>query len=87
MLASHVELSDQEARSALIARITARRKLLEAMAQWALSNDLEELSNDEEEDLKALAQLPGDNLIVSARRGCCWPIGNLRNGSRSVSWP
>lgn len=61
MSASLVALSDQQARSALVARITARRQLLEAMAQCASSKDLAVLADDDEEDLKALAQLPGDN--------------------------
>ena len=62
MSASLVALSDRHARSALVARITARRQLLEAMAQCASSKDLDVLADDDEEDLKALAQLPGDNL-------------------------
>ena len=62
MSASLVAQSDQHARSALVARITARRQLLEAVAQCASSKDLDVLADDDEEDLKALAQLPGDNL-------------------------
>ena len=62
MSASLVAQSDQHARNALVARITARRQLLEAVAQCASSKDLDMLADDDEEDLKALAQLPGDNL-------------------------
>jgi hypothetical protein len=49
---------DQELRSAIIGRLTARRELLEAMSGWASTKDLEALVDDEEEDLKALARLP-----------------------------
>ena len=62
MLASTAELSDHAARRALVSRITARRALLEAMAEWASRKDLEELADDEEEDLKALARMPVGNL-------------------------
>ncbi len=62
MSASLVAQSDQHARSALVARITARHQLLEAVAQYASSKDLDVPTDDDEEDLKALAQLPGDNL-------------------------
>jgi hypothetical protein len=55
-------LSCKNPRSALISRITARRELMEAMVGWASTKDLEELTDDEEEDLKALARLPVDSL-------------------------
>ncbi len=59
---SLVALSDPDAWGALVARITARRQLLEVMAQCASRKDLDVLADDDEKDLKALAQLPGDNL-------------------------
>lgn len=62
MSASPVAQYDRHARSALVARITARRQLLEAVAQCASSKDLDVLADDDDEDLKALAQLPGDTL-------------------------
>lgn len=54
--------SEHRERNTLVARIKARRELLETMAHWASGDDLEQLANDEEEDLKSLAALPGDNL-------------------------
>jgi len=62
MSTSTAELYDHSARSALVSRITARRELLEAMAEWASRKDLEQLADDEEEDLKALARMPVGNL-------------------------
>lgn len=62
MSASHAPLSDRAARSALVSRITARHQLLEAMAGSASIEDLDELADDEEEDLKALARLPVNNV-------------------------
>ena len=53
---------DQEPRSALVDRIKARRELMEAMAGWASSRDLDELAEAEEEDLKVLARMPVHNL-------------------------
>ena len=55
-------LSRKNPRGVLFSRITARRELMEAMVGWASTKDLEELADDEEEDLKALARLPMDSL-------------------------
>lgn len=58
MTALPIVFPDQEPRTALIARIKARRKRMEVMAGSESSHDLDELADAEEEDLKALARMP-----------------------------